>query len=160
MSDQIKMKRAKEVYNTLTTMLDARDWNYKKDEEKLLIKSGIKGDDLPVEFFIMVKPDNEVVQFISILPFNMPEDKRVDGAIAVSIANYGLIEGSFDYDIMDGEISFRLTTSYRGGSTISDDLLESMIYIASSTVDQYNDKFFMIAKGMMTIEQLIETDNA
>ena len=159
MSDKIKMKRANEVYNTLTTMLDARDWNYKKDEEKLLIKSGIKGDDLPVEFFIMVKPDNEVVQFISILPFNMPEDKRVDGAIAVSIANYGLIEGSFDYDIMDGEISFRLTTSYRGGSTISDDLLESMIYIASSTVDQYNDKFFMIAKGMMTIEQLIETDN-
>ena len=159
MSDKIKMERANEVYNTLTTMLDARDWNYKKDEEKLLIKSGIKGDDLPVEFFIVVKPDNEVVQFISILPFNMPEDKRVDGAIAVSIANYGLIEGSFDYDVMDGEISFRLTTSYRGGSTISDDLLESMIYIASSTVDQYNDKFFMIAKGMMTIEQLIETDN-
>lgn len=159
MSDKIKMERANEVYNTLTTMLDARDWNYKKDEEKLLIKSGIKGDDLPVEFFIVVKPNNEVVQFISVLPFNMPEDKRVDGAIAVSIANYGLIEGSFDYDIMDGEISFRLTTSYRGGSTISDDLLESMIYIASSTVDQYNDKFFMIAKGMMTIEQLIETDN-
>ena len=159
MSDKIKMERANEVYNTLTTMLDARDWNYKKDEEKLLIKSGIKGDDLPVEFFIVVKPNNEVVQFISVLPFNMPEDKRVDGAIAVSIANYGLIEGSFDYDIMDGEISFRLTTSYRGGSTISDDLLESMIYIASSTVDQYNDKFFMIAKGMMTIEQLIETYN-
>ena len=160
MSDEIKMKRAREVYDSLTAMLDARDWKYQKDEEKLLIRSGIKGDDLPVEFLIVIKPKNEVVQFISVLPFVMPEDKRIDGAIAVSIANYGLIEGSFDYDVMDGEISFRLTTSYRGGSILSDDLLESMIYIASSTVDQYNDKFFMIAKGMMTIEQFIEMDNA
>ena len=83
MAEEMNMQKAKEVFNTLTKMLDTRDWKYEKHEDKLLIKSGVKGDDLPVEFIVVVKPRNEVVQFISAMPFNMPEDKRVDGAIAV-----------------------------------------------------------------------------
>lgn len=158
MAEEIDMKKAKEVFNSLTRMLDTRDWKYEKHEEDLFIKSSIRGDDLPVDFFVLVKPNSEVVQFISSLPFRMPEDKRVDGAIAVCKANYGLINGSFDYDLSDGEIRFRLTTSYRD-TVLSDDLLEYMIMVSASTVDNYNDKFFMMAKGMLTVQQFIEQDN-
>lgn len=157
--EEMNMKKAKEVFDVLVKMLDTRDWKYEKHEEKLLIKSGIKGDDLPVEFIVVVKPRNEVVQFISMLPFNMPEDKRVDGAIAVCAANYGLVDGSFDYDLRDGEIIFRMTSSYRD-SHLSEDLFEYMIMVAASTVDQYNDKFFMLAKGMMSVQQFLEQENA
>ena len=89
----------------------------------------------------------------------MPEDKRVDGAIAVCAANYGLVDGSFDYDLRDGEIRFRLTSSYRE-SALSEDLFEYMIMVSAATVDQYNDKFFMIAKGIMTVQQFLEQENA
>ena len=41
MSDNVDMKKAKEVFGTLVHMLDTRDWKYEKHEEKLLIKSGI-----------------------------------------------------------------------------------------------------------------------
>ena len=157
--EEMNMQKAKEVFDVLVRMLDTRDWKYEKHEEKLLIKSGIKGDDLPVEFIVVVKPRNEVVQFISMLPFNMPEDKRVDGAIAVCAANYGLVDGSFDYDLRDGEIIFRMTSSYRD-SKLSEDLFEYMIMVAASTVDQYNDKFFMLAKGMMSVQQFLEQENA
>lgn len=155
----VNMTKAKEVYNTLISMLDERDWQYDKFEDDLLIKSGIRGDDLPVEFFVIVNPRNEVVQFISKLPFNMPEDKRVDGAIAVCAANYGLVDGSFDYDISDGEIRYRLTSSYCE-SILGKDLFEYMILVASRTVDDYNDKFFMIAKNMLTIQQFLEQEDA
>lgn len=158
MAEEMNMQKAREVYATLVRMLDTRDWKYEKHEEDLLIKSGIRGDDLPVEFIVYVKPGNEVVQFISSLPFNMPEDKRVDGAIAVAVANYGLVDGSFDYDLRDGEIRYRLTSSYRE-STLGEDLFEYMIMVAASTVDRYNDKFFMLAKGMMSIQQFMEQEN-
>lgn len=158
MAEEVNMKKAKEVFNTLVKMLDTRDWKYEKHEDELLIKSGVRGDDLPVEFVVVVRPKNEVVQFISSMPFRMPEDKRVDGAIAVCAANYGLIDGSFDYDLSDGEIRFRLTSSYRE-STLSEDLFEYMILVSASTVDQYNDKFFMIAKGLMTVQQFLEEEN-
>ena len=46
---EVNMKQAKEVFATMVKMLDARDWHYSKDEENLVIHSGVKGDDLPVK---------------------------------------------------------------------------------------------------------------
>ena len=153
------MKEAKKVFDSLVKMLDERDWNYEKHEDELLIRSGIKGEDLPIEFLMVIKPKNQLVQFLSKLPFTFPDDKRVDGAIAICVANYGLIDGSFDYDINDGEIIFRLNSSYRE-SVLGPDLFEYMIMVSASTIDNYNDKFFMLAKGMMTIQQFLEQENA
>ena len=151
------MRKAVEVYETLCSMLDNINWKYDKIEEKLMIKSGVKGDDLPIDFLVIVKPRNQVVQFISSLPFNMPEDKRVEGALAICTANYGLVDGSFDYDLSDGQIVFRLTSSYRE-SLLSEALFEYMIMVSASTIDKYNDRFFMLAKGMITLEQFMEMD--
>ncbi len=150
--------KAREVYNSLVAMLNERDWNFAQDDEKMFISASIRGEDLPVEFIMRVMPDYDVVQLRSKLQFNMPEDKRIEGAIATSVANYGMINGSFDYDINDGEVAFRLTTSYTN-SVLSYDLLEKMIYVSASTVDRYNDRFFMLAKGMMTLEDFIKKDN-
>ncbi len=159
MSEQMELQKAKEVYSALINMLDTRGWKYEKMEDDLVIRSGIKGEDLPIEFIVLVMPKNQVVQVISKLPFNIPEDKRVEAAVAVSVANYGIVDGSFDYDISDGEIRYRLTSSYRE-SYLGADLFEYMIMVAASTVDKYNDRFFMLSKGMITIEQFIEQDNS
>ena len=157
MSEELEMQQAKQVYASLIDMLDTRNWKYEKFENDLVVRSGIKGDDLPIEFIIFVKPKNQVVQFISKLPFNIPEDKRVDAAVAVSVANYGLVDGSFDYDISDGEIRYRLTSSYRE-SLLGADLFEYMIMCAASTVDDYNDRFFMLSKGMIDVQKFIELE--
>ena len=158
MSEAMEMQQAKQVFESLVDMLDTRNWKYEKFEDDLVVRSGIKGDDLPIEFIMFVKPKNQVVQFISKLPFSVPEDKRVDAAVAVSVANYGLVDGSFDYDISDGEIRYRLTSSYRE-SLLGADLFEYMIMCAASTVDDYNDRFFMLAKGMIDVEKFIELEN-
>ena len=157
MSEELELQKARSVYYDLIAMLDTRNWKYERHDDDLIIKSGIKGEDLPINFILLVKPQNQVVQFISSLPFNIPEDKRVEAAIAVSVANYGLIDGSFDYDVNDGEIRFRLTSSYRD-SYLGADLFEYMILCAASTVDDYNDRFFMLAKGMITVEDFIKKD--
>ncbi len=156
---EVNMAKAKEIFDALVNMLDTRDWKYDKFEEDLVIKSGIKGEDLPIEFIVVVKPKNQVVQLLSRLPFQIPEEKRVDAAIAICVANNGLVDGSFDYDITEGNITFRLTSSYRE-STLGADLFEYMILVSAGTIDDYNDKFFMIAKDMMSVQQFIEKENA
>ncbi len=159
MSESIDMHKAKSVYRTLISALDRMDWNYEKFENDLVIKSGAQGDDLPINFIVTVKPERQVVQFLSKLSFDIPEDKRIDGAVAVCVANYRLCHGSFDYDVTDGNIIFRMTSSYRD-SIIGDELFEYMILVSASTVDKYNDKFFMIAKGAMSLQQFIEQENS
>ena len=159
MSSEVNMELAKRTFDTLVNMFETRNLKYDKNEEELIVRSGIKGDDLPIDFIVVVKPRNEVVQFLSKLPFNMPEDKIIDGAIAASAANYGLVDGSFDYNVMDGSIIFRLTSSYRD-SILSEDLFEYMIMVSAATIDEYNDKFFMLAKGMIDIQKFIEDSQA
>ena len=151
------MVKAKETYAVLCQMLDNRNWHYEKFEDDLVIKSGVKGDDFPIDFIMRVNPRNEIVSFISWMPFKVEESKRIDMALATTVVNYGLADGSFDYDLSDGTILFRLTSSYRE-SILSESLFEYMLMVSASTVDEYNDKFFMISKGMMTIQQFIDSE--
>jgi len=158
MAEELDMIKAKEVYDTIVSMMDAIGWKYEKHEEDLVIKSGAQGDDLPMDLLLIVDPKSQIVQLISRMPFNVPEDKRFDAAVAICVANYGLKDGSFDYDINDGEIRFRLTSSYRE-SILSKELFVYMIGVSIGTIDQYNDKFFMLSKGVMSIQQFIEQEN-
>ena len=144
------MEQAKQVYQKIINMLDNRGWKYERHDEDLVIASGVTGEDLPIAFIFAVKPQNHLVQFLSKIPVTMPEEKRIDGAIAACAASNHLIDGSFDYDVMNGSIVFRLTSSYLN-SDISEDLLEYMLMVSAATIDEYNDKFLMLAKGMITI---------
>ena len=156
MADE-KMERAQQVFNALCAAMDADDWHYEKNEEKLEIKCGAQGEDLPMKIHVIVDPEKQIIILLSPLPFIIPENKRLDGAIAVSVANNGLVDGSFDYDIKDGSIFFRMTSSFIE-SEIGSELFHYMLLIACHTIDEYNDKFLMVGKGMMSIEDFIAKD--
>lgn len=151
------MKTAKNTYYTLCTKLDQMGWKYEKFEENLVVKSGVRGDDLPIEFIIVVNSDTQIVRFMSKLPYNIPEDKRVDVAIAICAANNGLVDGNFDYDVLTGEIVFRLTANFRD-SILGGDIFEYMVIVGSKIVDKYNDRLLMLSKGMLSIKQFLSEE--
>ena len=151
------MKTAKNTYYTLCTKLDQMGWKYEKFEENLVVKSGVRGDDLPIEFIIVVNSDTQIVRFMSKLPYNIPEDKRVDVAIASCAANNGLVDGNFDYDVLTGEIVFRLTANFRD-SILGGDIFEYMVIVGSKIVDKYNDRLLMLSKGMLSIKQFLSEE--
>ena len=148
----------KEVYDLFKKHLDAHNFKYDEHEDDLVISMTVHGQDLPQPTYIRVMDDRDVVQVLSPIPSNIPEDKRMEAAVAVSVANYGMINGCFDLDMRDGEIRFRLAQSYRG-IEMSDDLVGYILGVSFFTTDKYNDRFFMLGKGMMTLEQFIEKEN-
>lgn len=156
MADEKKLAQAKTVYDTLCGAIERRNWHYSKDEERLLVHFTVSGEDIPMNFLMIVDADRQLVRVLSPMPFKMPEDKRMEGAIATCVASYGLRDGSFDYDISDGTIAFRMTQSYRE-SEIGDGLLQYMISFTCTVVDVYNDKFLAIGKGMMSISDFISS---
>ena len=154
------MKHAKKVYASLIKMMDANGLKYERIDNELTIRSGFNTDDFPVEFLVQIDTERSLVRLMSKLPFSMPEDKRVDGAIAVCVANNGMVNGSFDYDVSTGDIWFRLITTFRGDMDLSKEAFEYIIHVAVGTIDKYNDRFFMLSKGMMNIQEFIEKDVA
>ncbi len=158
MVDAKVMKQSQSVYETVCKALDANDWHYTRHDEDLTITCGARGDDLPMDIVIIVNPRAQVVSLISPMPFKVDESKRVEGALAVCVANYGMVNGTFDYDLSDGEIRFRIVSSFRE-SILSEEVINYMLVLAGHTVDKYNDKFLMVSKGMFTIEQFIAWEN-
>lgn len=156
MADVNEIARAKTVYNNLCAALDQRDWKYKRHDDDLTITFGVAGDDLPMDFIFIVDEDRQLLRVFSKLPFSVPEDKRMDLAIATCAATYGLADGSFDYNISKGTIFFRLTTSFRQ-SNIGNEMFNYLIGISEAVVDDYNDKFFALSKGLLSLEDFLKS---
>ena len=154
MADVNEMTLAKTVYEDLCASLEKREWHFQKYEEDLVITFGVSGEDIPMEFVLAVDPDYQLLRVFSKLPFTVPEDKRMELAIATCVVSNKLADGSFDYDITNGTINFRLTASFRE-SKIGDGLFDYLIGCSSFTVDEYNDKFFALCKGLISIDDFI-----
>lgn len=154
MADMVK---AREVYEGLIDMFDARNWTYTRHDDDLVLSSGVKGDDLPIEFIVAVRAENQVVQLLSRLPFEIPENKRVDAACAICYVNNKILDGSFDYDLFEGKITFRLTSSYRD-SELGSDLFGYMVDVSAATIDVYNDRLFMLAKGVVDFSGFVQME--
>ena len=150
-------EKAVKVYELFKKHLQDNKFRFDERPEELIISLTVHGDDLPQPTIIRVMDDRDLVQVLSPIPSKIPEDKRIDAAVAVSVANYGIVNGSFDYDMSDGEIRFRVTQSYKD-MELSEECVRYILSIAFHTTDKYNDRFFMLGKGMMTLEQFIEKD--
>lgn len=154
MAELKNLEQAKTVFATVCQALDKHEWRYKKDEEKLSIECGAQGDDLPMEITIRVDAERRLVMLLSHMPFVIQEDKRLDVAIAVSAINNLLVDGCFDYDVTTGHMFFRMTNSFIE-SEPSAEVFSYMLFCACHTIDEYNDKFLMLAKDMLSMEQFL-----
>ncbi len=158
MADEKKIEIAKKVYDTLCNAIDNRSWKYSKDDEKLIVHFGVSGDDIAMNFIIVVDIERQLIRLLSPMPYKMSEEKRMEGAIATCVASYKMIDGSFDYDLSDGSIIFRMTASFRE-SLIGEELFQYMISCSCAMVDMFNEKFLAIDKGMLSISDFIAKMN-
>ena len=151
------IERAKKTFSTLCAYLDEVECPYEKNDEKLSISFTTAGDDLPIKIRVIVDSKKQLISLFSQIPVVVPEEKRLDLAIAVTVANNSLVDGCFDYDLSEGYIVYRMTSSFIE-SEIGRDLFEYLMIVSCQTVDEYNDKFLMLSKGLMSIEDFISKE--
>ncbi len=152
--DSKDLRQAKEVFDTLCGLLDKHKFKYRMNEEALSIAATFHGDDIPMDIGIKVDSERKLISLISPLPFEVPQDKRAQLALAISVINYDLVDGSFDYNFFNGKVLFRMTSSFRD-SLIGEELFMYMLAISTGTVDDYNDKLFMVCKHDMELKDII-----
>ncbi len=155
--DELKLQNAKTAYTKLCESMDALEWNYTKNEENLVIECSARGEDLPMDLVIRCDVEMQLIQIFSHLPFSVPEDKLLDFAVVISVINNKMVDGCFDYYITDGNLFFRMTNSFMD-NTLSFETIKYLVFCSCATIDSYNDKLLMVAKGMLTMEQFLESE--
>ena len=149
---------AQQVYGRIVSALQARQWHFDREDEKMKVRFTVHGDDLPMDMVMSVDEDRQLIRLLSLVPVTMDEEKRMEGAVATTVATFGLPDGSFDYDITDGTIGFRQTVAFHD-SDISENLIQYLISWACSVIDRYNDKFLALNKGYLSLEDFIASDS-
>ena len=146
-----KLKDAKAVYKTLCQTLDNMKWRYNKEEDRLIIRTAAVGDDLTMNLFFCVDADRQVMYLKSPMPFPIPASMHNTMAKAILLANYYMLNGSFEFDYSDGYLAFKIVVPFME-SIISEAVCKYMIIVACNMTDKFNDKFQDVATGRMTIE--------
>lgn len=155
MADENLMKKAIEEYDLLCSTLDEMEWRYERDKSKLSVETVVKGEDLPMRYFIQIVPEIQLLRLYSHMPFTVPEEKRLEMSYILNIINSKLVDGSFDFNVNDGSILFRITSSFID-SEIGNMIFAYIIQVTAVVVDEFNDKLFEYIDGQITFEQLIE----
>ena len=155
MEENEKLVQATKTYRTFCDMMDSRGWKYDGEQEEMLIITRVKGDDFPIDVRIFVDADRLLVRLHSLLAFEMAPERIPDLALAVCAINDNLVDGNFDLNIENGRIIYRMTTSFRE-SLLSEAAFDFFLGFAVHVVDRYSIKLFMVAKELLTPNQLLE----
>lgn len=150
-----KEMEAKSMLKTLCQTLDKMSWHYNCDEEKSIVYTSAVGEDLSMKLYIKVDADRGVMYLKSGMPFDTPKDKINEMALAVIAANWSMLNGSFEMDMDDGYIAFKVVIPFME-SIVSEKVCRYLINLSCDMIDKYNDKFKALAQGEMTLSEFIE----
>ena len=158
MENEKDLELGKKIYEDLCQGLDKQNWQYDRHDEDLVVTISMKSEDLPINMILRVNAAAQVVNVYSVLPVKVPDEKLVDIAMAVCVANNSMINGGFDFDIQKKQIVWRLCITYRG-SLLGSEAYSYMVGVSAATVDKYNDRFLMLAKDMIDLKKFIELES-
>lgn len=151
-------KYSETIANVINTFLTEDEWNYSFDEDEgvfrfnLSLNSKIKS----ISYVIRVRKDSYLVYAVSPVGVDA-EDKKAVSSMAEFICriNYGLNNGSFDFDVSDGEITYRCFVDCNGIVPTSG-MVETSIHCPGSMFKRYGDGIVNVAFGYSTAEEAAE----
>lgn len=148
----------KKVYEAFLEHLKNRELKYRSDDKEMEVNLIMQGDDFPIDMDFIFDDERQMLIVRSVLPVTFEKDKRIEGAITSGMATYRLVNGCFDYSMEKGRVIFRMNHMFRDAIP-SAETFDYLIACSSVTVDEYNDKLFMVAKGMLSVEDFYKKIN-
>lgn len=153
--ENANQKNAQIVFDMISETLKARNLKFVKPEGQKSVYLQVAADEMTIGLLIDVDEDRQLIRMISMLPFEFPKEKLIEGAIATSMTDFNMFDGSFDFNYEKGAVTFRITTSFLN-SVISPAVCLSMIGRAFTTIEDYGIKLMKLANGQMTLDQYVD----
>ena len=129
--NNIELARA--TFKTLCKALETNDWKFKSDVEGMSVFCCACGEDLPIDINIKVDAERMLVWLASKMPYEIQKDKLIEIALAVSVINNSLVDGSFDFDIVFSDMKDK------DGNNIDVEIEKNWIPLNTHTVDEAPD---------------------
>ena len=145
-----KKKQARAAHCAMCSMLEKEGLRFEEKEEGRILFSLRLGQEM-YSVSIVVDEMRQIIR-INVPLLRIPEERRNSAAALVCTINYMLVDGAFDFDIRDGEITFRVAGSI-GDIIIGPKYCKYLFYCAMSSCVQFGRILRDFAAGRLGFEQ-------
>ena len=113
-------------------------WSFEQMPERPILRLPFQGKGGRWNCYAQIRVTREVEQilFYSVLPLNVPVEKRSAIAEFITRANYGMALGNFELDFNDGEVRYKTSIDVTD-QDIAANLLRPLIYTNVLMMDKY-----------------------
>ena len=124
------------ILDLLQEFFTADGWPYTQLQGRSTLRTAYKGDNAQCTCYARAREDAQQLVFYSLLPVNVPEDKRLAVAELLTRINCGLIIGNFELDFEDGEVRAKTSIDVEN-DRLSKALIKQMVYANVFLMDDY-----------------------
>jgi hypothetical protein len=125
-----------QLFEAVVDYLTEDDWKFHVVKDDTALTLSFRGEAGSWQCFATIDEEKQWFTFYSILPSNVPEEKRVEIAEFVTRANYGLVIGNFEMDYGDGEVRYKTSIDVEGGE-LTPKMIENVMRANLMTMDRY-----------------------
>ncbi len=150
-----KFKSSGPIFDDLAEFFLGDEWNPEQIEDEAILRMDFEGDHGKWTCLAFAHDENERVVFTSLLPVEVPEDKRQAVAEYLIRANFGMEIGSFDMDFSDGAVQFRTSIDIEGGE-LTPKMIQNLAYVNVTVTDQYLPGLVMVVEEGAAPEEAIQ----
>lgn len=132
-------------FDRLKLFLDQEDWTYSAADDFPVLSSGYAGrhGEWRVQFSAT---DDGLVSISSVLGQRVPAERRMEMTLLLTLANYGLRMGAFQFDFSDGEVRFHTSADVED-STLSRAMIRNLLYTNLATTDHHYRAIMAVSYG-------------
>lgn len=150
--DESKTGFAERNYQRLCKTLENMKWKFQRNDDRREIVTTAIGADLTIGLHFYVNAERQLMYVKSPLAYTISENARDAAGKAVNFANYAMLNGCFEYDADSGYVAFRMVIPFEK-CELSEEICRYFVLLTCQMVDKYNNKFFSLSKGEITLEQ-------
>jgi hypothetical protein len=154
-------EQSRNLLETVRDYLEADNFACSLHEQAGFVECGFRGKNglFVVRIAAAVNPLSLGV--LVRIPLVVPDDRRLDMAEAVTRVNYGLLLGSFDFNLTDRTLRFRNSMPVADG-TLTQEQFRRLLYAALASVNRYDRAFnrLLFADGLSAAEVVAEVEMA
>jgi len=150
-----KFKSSGPIFDDLVEFFAGDDWSPEQIEDQPVLSMNFEGEHGSWTCLAFAYDDRERVVFTSLLPVEVPEEKRQAVAEYLTRANFGMEIGNFDMDFSDGAVQFRTSIDIEGGE-LTPKMIQNLAYLNVTVSDQYLPGLAMVVEGEAAPVEAIE----
>lgn len=151
MSDQ-------QIFNALVEFFEEDEWDFQWMEGASVLSMGFSGKNGKWQCFAQAREAQQQFVFYSVLPINVPPDKRQKVAELITRINYGMVIGNFELDFDDGEVRYKTSVDVEGAE-LTPPMIRQMVYANIIITDRYLSAVMRtIYSDITPLEAIAEAD--